>query len=192
MRYNPISLSYWIARAVAGVLRRTGRVWATQIHRATLKSVGAGCVFQPGVRFGRPDQTTIGDHCYFWRGCDASSERSDGYLQIGDGVQINMNTHLDMTGGLSLGDGVMISQDVLVYTHDHGLDPRSVPQPIGKEIATGAWIGARAVIMPSCRRIGTGAVIGAGAIVTKDVPDRAIVAGNPARIVRMRDGNSAK
>ena len=47
------------------------------------------------------------------------------------------------------------------------------------------WLGNNSVILPG-RHIGTGAVVGAGAIVTKDVPDYAIVAGNPARIIKMR------
>ena len=47
------------------------------------------------------------------------------------------------------------------------------------------WIGHGAIVLPG-RAIGTGAVIAAGAIVTKDVPPYAIVAGNPARIVRPR------
>lgn len=45
-----------------------------------------------------------------------------------------------------------------------------------------AWIGANVTILPGCRRIGIGAVVGAGAIVTRDVPDFAIVVGNPARV----------
>jgi phosphonate metabolism protein (transferase hexapeptide repeat family) len=47
------------------------------------------------------------------------------------------------------------------------------------------WIGHGAIVLPG-RNIGTGAVVAAGAIVTKDVPDYAIVAGNPARIIRPR------
>lgn len=49
-----------------------------------------------------------------------------------------------------------------------------------------AWIGANVTILPGCRHIGTGAVVGAGSVVTKDVPPFAIVAGNPARVVRER------
>ena len=49
-----------------------------------------------------------------------------------------------------------------------------------------AWIGERAHILPKCKRIGIGAVVGAGAVVTKDVPDYAIVGGNPAQIIRYR------
>ena len=49
-----------------------------------------------------------------------------------------------------------------------------------------AWIGANAIVTPGCRRIGIGAVIGAGSVVTKDVPDFAVVAGNPARILKHR------
>ena len=49
-----------------------------------------------------------------------------------------------------------------------------------------AWIGDSVIITPSCRRIGLGAVVGAGSIVTKDVPDFAVVAGNPARLIKWR------
>ncbi len=51
------------------------------------------------------------------------------------------------------------------------------------------WIGHGAVVLPG-RKIGTGAVVGAGTIVTKDVPDYAIVAGNPAKIIKMRFSQS--
>ena len=47
------------------------------------------------------------------------------------------------------------------------------------------WIGHGAIVLPG-RSIGTGAVVAAGAVVTKDVPDYAIVAGNPARVLRAR------
>lgn len=52
------------------------------------------------------------------------------------------------------------------------------------EIGADVWIGHNAVVL--CREVGTGAAIGAGAIVTKDVPPYAIVAGNPAAVLRYR------
>ena len=47
-------------------------------------------------------------------------------------------------------------------------------------ICSDVWIGARAMILPGCKRICKGVCIGAGSVVTKDIPDYAIVGGNPA------------
>ncbi len=53
------------------------------------------------------------------------------------------------------------------------------------EIKNDVWIGANVVVMPNIT-IGNGAIIGAGAVVTKDVPDYAVVAGVPAKIIKYR------
>ncbi len=50
-------------------------------------------------------------------------------------------------------------------------------------VETCAFVGTGAIILPRLR-IGQGAVIGAGAVVTRDVPDNAVVVGNPARNIR--------
>ena len=54
------------------------------------------------------------------------------------------------------------------------------------EIGHDAWLGQNAIITPRVSRIGIGAVVAAGSVVTRDVPDFAIVAGNPAKILRFR------
>ena len=171
------------ARLPGQIARRFGLWRATLWHRLTLHQVGKGSRFQPGVRFADPASVTIGSGCYVWRGVAASAEVARAPLRIGDNVQINRDVHLDTTGGLVIGDHVLISEGTVIYTHDHGLDPRTAPVPMVKTIGTGVWIGTRALILPHCRRIGDGAVIGAGAVVTADVPAGAIVAGNPARII---------
>jgi acetyltransferase-like isoleucine patch superfamily enzyme len=55
----------------------------------------------------------------------------------------------------------------------------SAPVHIGSHV----WIGARALILKGVR-IGDGAVVAAGSVVTRDVPSRALVAGNPAQVIR--------
>ena len=186
MRRNLIAVTYWACRAIAALYRRVGMAAATLMHRATLKGVGKGSRFQLGVRFADPNVVTVGRDCYFWRGCDVSSERRNAQLNIGDQVQINRDVHLDITGGLNIGDGVTISENVVVYTHDHGLDPHSAAMARPKTIEADVWIGMRAVILPQCQNIGRGAVIGAGSIVTRDVPAYAVVAGNPGRVIGQR------
>ncbi|MFN4128285.1 MAG: CatB-related O-acetyltransferase [Paracoccaceae bacterium] len=69
----------------------------------------------------------------------------------------------------------LLQQDVIQADHDN-------PLSIGHD----GWISDHVTILPGCKTIGNGAVIAAGAIVTRDVPAYAIVAGNPARQIRMR------
>lgn len=54
------------------------------------------------------------------------------------------------------------------------------------DIGDDVWIGCGSVILPGVK-IGTGAVIAAGSVVNKDVPEYAIVAGNPMKILRFRE-----
>lgn len=88
---------------------------------------------------------------------------------------------------------LLMGEDVLFQGGGHMFDNPDVP--IGSEgdypdtpleIMDDVWIGARAIILPGCKRIGAHSIIGAGSVVTHDVPDYAIVGGNPAKIIRMR------
>jgi len=82
---------------------------------------------------------------------------------------------------------LLMGEDVLFQGNNHDLE--NLKQNGNKdplEIGEHVWIGARAIILGGCKRIGDGAVIGAGAVVTHDVPDNAIVGGNPARVIKYR------
>ena len=88
---------------------------------------------------------------------------------------------------------LIMAEDVLFQGGGHVFDNPDIPMgqsenlpPTPLEICEDVWIGARAMILPGCKRIGAHSIIGAGAVVTKDVPDYAIVGGNPYKVIRMR------
>jgi UDP-2-acetamido-3-amino-2,3-dideoxy-glucuronate N-acetyltransferase len=91
--------------------------------------------------------------------------------------------------GVYIWDGITLENSVFVgpcvtFTNDR--QPRSKQYPdefLKTLVKTESSIGANATILPGIT-IGVRAMIGAGAVVTKDVPDRAVVVGNPAKIIR--------
>ena len=94
---------------------------------------------------------------------------------------------------VTIDDNLLMAEDVYFIGGTHNFDNTEVPigeqdskEKVPLHIAGDVWIGARVLVLPGCKRIGHGAVIGAGSVVTKDVPDWAIVGGNPAKIIRMR------
>lgn len=79
-----------------------------------------------------------------------------------------------------------LSMHPFLYEKQHRLGVY-VDLPLGKcEIEDDVWVAHNAIILPSVNYIGRGSVIGAGSVVTKDVPRYAIIAGNPARVIRYR------
>lgn len=133
------------------------RIWAFA-HVMAGARIGADC--------------NVCDHTYI-----------EGDVVVGDRVTIK--------SGVYLWDGLRVEDDVFLgpqatFTNDRF--PRSKQHfdcPI-TTIRRGASIGAGAIILPGLT-VGEGAMVGAGAVVTKDVPDFAVVVGNPARVVRMLD-----
>ena len=100
---------------------------------------------------------------------------------IGD--RVTVKSGVQMWDGLRIEDDVFIGPNV-TFTND--TFPRSKQYPTAFPITTvqaGASIGGGATILPGIT-IGRFAMVGAGAVVTRSVPDHAVVAGNPARIVR--------
>ena len=112
--------------------------------------------------------------------------------KISENVGIENNCYIDFSGGLEIGKNVWISEKVFITTHNHIVRTKKLKkcQPLifsPLEIGEDAWLGVNAIILGGVNRIGRGAIVGAGAIVTKDVPDFAIVVGNPAKIIRYRE-----
>lgn len=105
---------------------------------------------------------------------------------VGKNVFINSGCRFQDQGGIRIGDGALIGHNVVLATlnHDFAPEKRSNMHPAPIIIGENVWIGANATVVPGVN-IGDGAVIAAGAVVTKDVPARTVVAGVPAKVVKM-------
>lgn len=84
---------------------------------------------------------------------------------------------------IQIGDNTDIGPWCLIYTDDWKLKNDSTPQPV--KIGSDVWIGARSTILKGVT-IGNGVIVGAGATISFDLPDYAIVGGNPAKIIKYR------
>jgi acetyltransferase-like isoleucine patch superfamily enzyme len=119
------------------------------------------------------------------------------------GAECNLCDHTYVEGGAIIGDRVTVKSGVYLWDglrieDDVFLGPQATftndPFPRSKKpadfpvttICRGASIGAGAVILPGIT-VGERAMVGAGAVVTKDVPEYAVVVGNPARVIRTLD-----
>ena len=109
-------------------------------------------------------------------------------IVIGSNSVINQRVLLDGRGAkIIIGDNVDIAREVNIWTMEH--DPNSNEHAARWSDVTiddHVWIASRATILPGVH-IGRGAVIASGAVVTKDVPELAVVAGTPAKIISHRN-----
>ncbi len=108
-----------------------------------------------------------------------------GYLDIGDNVFINYGSSLVAAEHIRIGNDCLIGTHVMVMDCDfHRVEDKAwdtTGQPI--ILQERVWLGNRSMVLKGIT-IGHDAVVAAGSVVTKDVPPRSVVAGNPARVVR--------
>lgn len=125
------------------------------------------------------DKVIIGEHTSL-----ISEDLETRYLLLEEGVSIGKKCQIDFSGGIIIRQYAHIAHQVLISTHDHGYDYRNIPIGKNLEIKENAFIGSNSIILHNVRSIGKNAIVGAGSVVTKEVPDYAIVAGNPAKIIK--------
>ena len=158
-------LYYGIARHLPkSTMPILGRV-SKSLRRWCCKHMFAECGPNPNVEKG----------AYFGNGKDIKAGK-----YVGLGKNFTMHNRV-----LTVGDYLMMGEDVMFLGGGHGYDRLDVPMgeqgPKEKSplvIGNDVWIGARAIILPGCKRIGQGAIIGAGSVVTKDVQDFCFILPN--------------
>lgn len=155
-----------------------------------LRAVGAGCVFEAGVLIFHPENVSLGHNVYV-----GHQTILKGYYRnqmvIGDETWIGQQCFLHAAGGITIGARVGIGPGVKVLTSQHteaGRETAVLFSPVDAVpvvIQDGADVGVGAILLPGVT-VGRGAIVGAGAVVTEDVPEFAVVAGVPARLLRYR------
>jgi acetyltransferase-like isoleucine patch superfamily enzyme len=127
-----------------------------------------------------------------------NGQEHESSLRIGDGTLISSDLFVHCSGSVEIGDNVAISARVFIgdsardhddptQTHDDML----LGEPMPVRIEDGAGVGVGAIILPGVT-IGERALIGAGSVVTRDVPPRSLVFGNPARVIKSWDQDTGR
>ena len=191
----------------------------SKLYRSLFRHLGRGVALGRGLVLRQPGKVSIDDGAVIDEGCTfkvRGSEESG--IWIGKNALIGRGALLNTRGGqVHVLEHANIGPHVLIGTYgrltigrycilaafcyigglNHRADRTDIPIALqgidskgGVTIEDGAWIGAGAVVLDGVR-IGAGAIVGAGAVVTRDVPPLAVVAGVPARVVRMREARAA-
>ncbi|HKT79271.1 MAG TPA: DapH/DapD/GlmU-related protein [Vicinamibacterales bacterium] len=134
---------------------------------------------------------TIGNGCFVGRNSILSCKNGD--IELGDGANVGFNAEIFSASRVVVGERVLMAAYSYLIGGDHDISggaqsvldqPRSSR---GITVGAGAWIGAGAKVFDGTT-IGERAIVGAGAVVREDVPQLAIAAGVPARVVSQRQG----
>ncbi|MFH8630547.1 acyltransferase [Streptomyces lydicus] len=201
------SVAAWRRRVVSRAVHRGAR-WVREAAAVTAERPGpyrfrrigphTRLAFPQGTVFGDP-WIEIGDHCIIARDVTLTAGMmpdldlgAEPILTLGNGVVLGRGSHVIADVRLTIGDDCFFGPGVYVTTTNHSYDDPEVP--VGKQwprsapvvIGPGSWIGTGAVILPGAR-LGRNVVVAAGAVVRGEVPDHAVVAGAPAKVVRSWD-----
>ncbi len=148
--------------------------------------LGRGVAVQIGKR-GR-----IGFGRWVWIGHGTKLRCHEGEIYIGSKTVFGQECTLSAYRHIYVGEQCIFADRVMLIDFDHSVVDIEVP--VRKQgiymrdvnVGSNVWIGHGAMILRGVS-VGDNAIIGAGAVVTKDVPDNAVAAGVPARVIRMRE-----
>ncbi len=112
-------------------------------------------------------------------------------VKIGNNVVLMNGFQCMSAGGLTIEDDTKISLNCTIATNNHDFYDRPVITCKPVHIKKNVWIGVNVTILPGVT-IGENAIVGASSVVTKDVPDNAVVVGNPARVIKYLDADKFK
>ncbi len=164
----------------------------TKIAATGFADFGRGSRIMLPFRAGNPQKVVVGRNVLIGPSSWFMVPQLDAagpVIHIGDRVRMNQ-TSISAVEEVVIEDAVALARGVYISDHTHGFDDPDVPirdQPLARvapvRIGRGAWLGQNVVVLPGVT-IGRGSVVGANSVVRSDVPDRTVVAGTPARVIR--------
>lgn len=171
---------------IGAVFAKLANILTTFYARNGIGYCGRNAIINRGFKVRDPSNISFGENVFIDVGANFSAEIKDAKLNICNGVSIGKHCRIDFTGNVVIGENSHISDRVIIITHDHGYDYTS--SPVGKTLVIGrnVFIGMDSIILHNVSYIGDNVVIGVGSIVTKDVQTNAIIAGNPAKVIKIR------
>lgn len=158
-------------------------------------SLGSNVVFETGTLVFHPENILIGDNVYIGHNTILKGYHSN-TMSIGDDTWVGQGCFFHSAGGIRIGKAVGIGPAVKILSSQHEDRESHTPVILNKlsmkevVIEDGCDIGIGSIILPGVH-IGQGSVIGAGSVVTRDVAPMSVVAGNPARLLRIRQSNQS-
>jgi acetyltransferase-like isoleucine patch superfamily enzyme len=168
--------------------------------RSEFAAFGADSLIVPPARVNHPECISIGSDVRIleqgWLAVFPQPGLPAPRLTIGDGTRIGRACHIACIGEVTIGPDVLTADHIYIADTYHGFEdpsqsilrqPMAPPKPV--RIERGAFLGIRSVILQGVT-IGENAYVAAGAVVTESVPPRTVVAGNPARALRVYDADS--
>lgn len=190
-------LSYmpWLYYSLKPQHMAWARQWQIEIQQHLMQMetvvIGHHCFIAPEANiFAEPGrQITLDDRCQI-----AAQAFLHGPITLQTGVSINQSCILDGgSAGIHIGKNTRIAANTCIFAFNHGMSPERLTQeqPVtskGVHIGEDVWIGANVSIVDGVN-IGDKAVIGMGSVVTRDVAAGTKVAGNPAKVIAIRDSS---
>jgi acetyltransferase-like isoleucine patch superfamily enzyme len=166
-------------------------LWLKLRWRGRLQTDGL-CFVCPGVNFQIGRNATVSLGRWSWIGHDTKIRAHEGIVSLGAKSVLGQECTISAYQHISIGRECIIADRVMMIDFDHGMV--EVERPIREQgiykrdvnVGHNVWIGYGACLLRGVT-IGNNSVVGTSAVVTTNVPENAVVAGIPARLIRMRE-----
>jgi len=148
-------------------------------------------------RFRRKQFASVGENCHYQTLHSKFHHESN--IRLGAHVRVLDHAFFDALGGITIGDGTIVAPHCQILTANHDYQAaiiKTLPYNEGYEkkpvyIGRGCWIARNVTLLPGTH-IGDGSIIGAGSVVSGNIPEFSVAAGNPAKVIKVRDANALR